>query len=178
MIKVTGKFAEDSPDYVYAGDINNRSITPPGLFQSCSQIYHESQAIFYRYHDFKFHVWQGDKGLLGHLKTMLGTKRHDTRLEQVLRWFDGIGVDMQKEIRSLEFIIPFYGSARLRADDQFIDDLHERLSEDAYVSYTSMRGKHPYYVRVDLWGLGKLLYDCCIIGYPGWADALLKRLFP
>ena len=187
MIKFTVEDPE-TPDYVCAGDIKNQSIAPLGLFRSCSQVYHESRAIFYRHHDFKFHIWQGDKGrdkgLLCHLKTMLGMKRHDTCPEKkVFKWLDAIGLDMQKQIRSIEFVIPFYGSARLRPHPSFIDDLHEKLSEYAFVHCSSTEGIHSYHGEVDLWRLGKLLFDrdpkrVLQIKYTGWADALPKRFFP
>lgn len=117
----------------YLGDLRDQeTIAQPGLFQTCSQIYHESRVFFYRHHEFQFYIWHNSR-VMSHQTT----KRHPTCLEMWFRWFDAIGVDMQKQIRTLDFSLTCFDSA-CQTYVRFIEDLHPRLSDRATVIYRGL----------------------------------------
>lgn len=137
-IKSAIELQHPSP-HAYFGDLsaylhdlrNQESIAQPGLFQTCSQVYHESRVFFYRHHKFKFYIRQEDNRVMSHQKT----KRHHTCLEMWFRWFTTIGVDMQKQIRTLKFGLTCCDLENVMAYTRFIEDLHARLSDRATVIY-------------------------------------------
>ena len=136
------------PRHVCAGDIHNRaSITQPGFFHTCSQIYQESRAVFYRYREFKLHIWQDARKL-----------RESTCLVKVLNWFDTIGVDMQKQIRTLEINLQCETSLDLYTYVWFVDSLHEKLSDKATVIYRPISQKRARHDVSFLWFIGKILH--------------------
>ena len=152
---------------------NSASITAPGLFYICSQVYHESRVFFYRYHDFSLYIWQDYKGRTAHWKALLGSRRHNKCMERVFSWLDAIGADMRKEIRTLDIELQCYESVSVEAYSYFVDDLHDRLSDTATVAYRSV-STHPMNGLAVLWGLGKAFYErdhgqVPRLEYPAWA---------
>ena len=151
------KSAVDSrelPYHVCAGDIQNQAtIAQPGFFNTCSQIYHESRAFFYRHHEFKLYIWQEP-----------GMKQHSKCLKKMLNWLGTIGVEMQKQIRTLEINLQCDPTSDLGTYIWFVDNLHSMLSDhQATVIYrpiSQMRARHDV---AFLWGIGKVLQ----VGNPG-----------
>ena len=140
--------SRELPHHVCAGDIQNQaSIAQPGLFHTCSQIYQESRAAFFRYRDFKLHIWQDP-----------GMKQQSRCLKKMLAWFDIIGVEMQKQIRTLEIDLQCDKSTDLHAYIWFVDTVHAKLSDKATVIYrpiSQMRARHDV---AFLWGIGRTLH--------------------
>lgn len=116
----------------YFGDLRNQEIiAQPGLFQACSQIYHESHVFFYRHHEFKFVIWQDNNNVTSHPNT----EPYHALLAKVLRWLDNIGVDMQEQIRTVEFRLLRCGSANVTAYTRFIEAVHAKISDQATIIY-------------------------------------------
>ena len=138
----------NSPHHVCAGDLQNQaSIAQPEFFHTCSQIYQESRACFYGYREFKLFIWQD-----------AGKKRRSRCLVQVLDWLDTIGMDMQKQIRTLEIDLQCDKSTDLESYTWFVDNLHAKLSDKATVVYRPILQKRGRQDVAVLWGIGKIMY--------------------
>lgn len=83
-IKWFAKQPDDHSVNIYLGNRQNQALTSlSGLFLVCSQVYHESRVLFYRYHDFRLYIWQDEKGLLSRLKAWFGMKNHGECMERI-----------------------------------------------------------------------------------------------
>lgn len=158
-IKWSAKQPDDHSVNIYLGNRQNQACTTlPGLFLVCSQVYHESRVLFHRHHDFRLYIWQGEKGLLSHLKAWFGMKNHGECMERIFTWLDIIRKDMRKEIRTLKIELQCHEAVSVDEYLCFMDDLHARLSDRATVIYRPMAAS-PMTGVTALWKLGKAFYD-------------------
>lgn len=171
---VPGSYFEYQSSNIDMGNKHNSaSITAPGLFYICSQVYHESRVFFYRYHDFRLYIWQDHKAFMYHLKASVDFKRHNKCMERMFSWLDAIGPDMRKAIRNLDIELQCHESLDVTPYSDFIDDLHGSLSDDTTVTYRPIATNLKNGLNV-LWKLAKVFYKrdpgrVPRLEYPAWA---------